>query len=466
MRPDQPESEGVVMKKKNIFGYFRRGPSIHSVPLLILILGVGLIPDARGAKNDFEPPPTLKAGEVLPAELLQGKRYRIEETVPTDGFLMKLTIHSDFGTFIVRSPGMAETRIKEIDALDRLEKVSKSDAFKTGLQAAGREFGKQVGQLIEKPEETIKGVPEGVGRFFERVGRGAKTGYQKLGDMKEQEKQPAPPPSGPGARLPGEPEATGAKGGKITVEEATLRMAGKVTADAFGYDDQRRRIARELGVDPYSTNPVLTQRLDDIASAAFAGGLGISAFKAVVPAGMVISTTTTLSNWVWDIPPGDLKVMNEKSLLSMGFSQDQVDLFFRRPYFTLTLQTRLVKALERLPKTTGRPGVMPVATTVLSFDQARFVVEAMEMLADYNEKIAPIKALEKEVPFAGRTGAGTLVAAGPVDLLAWTERINRFAARPDLKAKQKILWLRGKVTPRARQELTRLGWTVTEKAGK
>ncbi|MBI5582270.1 MAG: hypothetical protein HY892_00450 [Deltaproteobacteria bacterium] len=434
--------------------------------LLLLFLSTGMTAYVQGAEKGFEPPPTLKAGAVLPGELLQGKRYRIEETVPTDGFLMKFTIVSDFGTFIARSPGMAETRIREIDALDRLEKVSKSDAFKAGLKAAGREFGKQVGQLIENPEETIKGVPEGVGRFFERVGRGAKTGYQKLGDMKEQEKQPVPPPAGPGARLPGEPEATGAKGGKVTVEEATLRMAGKVTADAFGYDDQRRRIARELGVDPYSTNPVLTQRLDDIASAAFAGGLGISAFKAVVPAGMVISTGTALSDWVWDMAPGDLKVQNERSLLAMGVAQDQVDRLLRQPQFTLTLQTRLVKALERLKQTAGRPGIMPVATTVLSFDQARFVVEALEMLALYHEKIAPIKALEKEVPFAGRTGAGVLVVAGPVDLLAWTEKINRFAARPDLKAKQKILWLRGEATPRARQELPRLGWTVKEKSGK
>ena len=432
--------------------------------MLLAAASIGVGAGVWGAEKGFESPPTLKAGEVLPTALLQGKRYRVEETVSTDGFLMKFSIQSDFGTFIARSPEMAETRIKEIDAIDRLEKVSKSDAFIAGLKASGREFGKQVGQLIDQPKETIKAIPEGVGRFFDRVERGAKTGYQKLGDMKEQEKQTAPPPAGPGARLPGEPEPTGAKGGKMTVEEAAVRAVGKTTADAFGYDDQRRRIARELGVDPYSTNPVLTQRLDDIASAAFAGGLGVSAFKAVVPAGMVISTTTTLSDWVWDMPPGDLKVQNERSLKAMGISQEQVDRLLRQPHFTLTLQTRLVKALERLKQTAGRPGIMPVALTVQSFDQARFVVDGMEMLAGYNEKISPIKALEKEVPFAGRTAAGTLVVAGPVDYLAWTEKMNRFAGRPDLKAKQRILWLRGEATPLARQELTKLGWTVKENA--
>jgi hypothetical protein len=429
---------------------------------MVMISPVG---PARGAGNGFETPPLLKASQLLPADLLKGPRYQVAEDVPTDGFLVRFTILSDFGTFIARSPEMAQVRIKEIDAMNRLEKVSKSDAFMEGLKASGRQFGQQVGQLIDQPVETVKGIPAGVGRFFERVGRGAKTGYQKLGDMKEQEKQTARPPAGPGSRLPGEPEPTQTQGPKMTVEEATLRMTGKVTADAFGYDDQRRRIARELQVDPYSTNPVLTKMLDDIASAAFAGGLGISAFKAVVPAGMVISTTTTLSNWVWDIPPGDLKVQNERALKAMGISQDQVDLFFRQPYFTLTLQTRLVKALERLSKTTGRPSIMPVATTVLSFDQARFVVEAMEMLAGYNEKIAPIKSMEKDVPFAGRTRSGTLLVAGPVNLLSWNEKINRFASRPDLKAKERVLWIRGQATPLARKELVRLGWTLRENGG-
>jgi hypothetical protein len=448
------------MGKREGTGYKKILQSFGAVLCLLAGVTIGMGSGAWGAENAFEKPPALTVSQILPAKFLKGNRYRIEEEVSTDGFLMKFTIVSDFGTFIARSPEMAEMRIREIDALDRLEKVSKTEAFAKGLQSSAKEFGKQVGNLIEEPEETIKNIPAGVGRFFDRVGRGAKTGVQKLGDMKEQEKQTAPPPAGPGARLPGEPEPTEMKGPQMPVEEAAVRMVGKVTTDAFGYDDQRRRIARELQVDPYSTNPVLTVRLDEIAYAAFAGGLGVTAFKAVVPASMVVSTSTMLSNWVWDIPPGDLKVQNERSLKAMGISQEMVDRLLRHPKYTLTLQTRLVKALERLKKTEGRFRIMPIATTVLSFDQARFVVEAMEMLAGYNEKISPIKTLEKDVPFAGRTGSGTLVVAGPVDFLAWTERINRFATRPDLKAREKILWLRGEATPLARQELTRLGWTL------
>jgi hypothetical protein len=454
------------MRSQVFLDAWRMGKYLTALSLFLIALCLAAGPAALAADKGFETPPTLEASKVLPVDLLQGKRFVVEEKVPTDGFLMRFTIRSDFGTFIASSPEMAKTRITEIDALDRLEQVSKSGAFIGGLKASGREFGQQVGQLIINPVETVTGLPEGVGRFFSRVGRGARTGQQRLGDVREQQRQTAPPPPGRGAGLPGDPAPTATKGEGLSVPEAAVRAVGRTTVNVFGYDDQRRRIARELQVDPYSTNPVLTERLDEIASAAFAGGLGITAFKAVVPLGMVVSTTTMLSDWVWDMPPGDLIVQNERILLAMGVSQEQVDLLLRHPYFTLTLKTRLVIALERLKKTAGRSWIMPVAITVTSFDQARFIVEAMEMLAGYHEETAPLKSLKKEAPFGGITESGALLVAGPVDLLSWNERLHRFATRSELKGNQRILLLRGEATPRAKQELFRLGWTVREQTTK
>lgn len=423
--------------------------------------------EAKSAMAPFEPPPVLQASQILPASVKQqGPFYKIDDEVPTDGFLMAFTIRSEFGTFVAKSPEMVEQRLVEIGALDQLEKVSKSDAFVAGLKSSAKELGRQVTDLVMEPVETVKGIPAGVGSFFARVSRGAKTGYQQLGDIKEQERQTAPPAKGMGGTLPGKPEAGTKTGPSMTVEEASLRMTGQVTANAFGYDDQRRRIAKEVKVDPYSTNPVLTKKLDELANASFAGGLGISVFKAVVPATMVLTTTTTLSDWVWDTTPGALKVQNEASLKAMGVSQEMIDKLFKQHFFTLTLQTRLVKALERLQKTAGRPGIMPVAVTVESFDQARFVVEAMEMLAQYHEKVSPLKALEKKIPFAARTQAGTLVVAGPVDYLAWTKEIQRFASRPDFQAKERILVLRGVATPLALSELAGMKWKVQQRTAR
>ncbi len=421
----------------------------------------------QAAMAAYETPPVLQASQLLPPDLkLQGAHYIIEEEVPTDGFLAAFTIRSDFGTFVARSPEMLEQRLVEIGALDQLEKVSKTDAFIAGFKESAKQLGRQVGDLVTNPVTTVKGIPAGVGSFFTRVSRGAKTGYQKLGDIKEQEKQTEPPPKGMGATLPGGQQSETKKGAAMTVEEASLRMTGKVTADAFGYDDQRRRIAKEVKVDPYSTNPVLTKKLDEVASAAFAGGLGISVFKAAVPASLVLSTTTLLSDWVWDTTPGALKVENEAALKAMGVSQKLIDQLFRQPHFTLTYQTRLVKALQRLKNTAGRAEIMPVAVSVASFDQARFVVEAMEMLARHHEKVAPLRTLDKAIPFAARTQTGTLVVAGPVDCLAWTEQIQRFASRSDLKAKDRVILLRGAATPLAQTELSRIKWKISQQTSR
>jgi hypothetical protein len=37
-----------------------------------------------------------------------------------------------------------------------------------------------------------------------------------------------------------------------------------------------------------------------------------------------------------------------------------------------------------------------------------------------------------------------------VDYAAWTEHVARFAARPDLAAKDREIWLTGGLSPRAR----------------
>jgi len=423
--------------------------------------------NANATQTAYEKPPVLQLSQVLPKGVeAQGKLYKIEETVPTDGFLERFTVQSRFGTFTARSPEMLQMLVVEIGALEQLEQVSQSDAFVEGFKASAQEFGRQVKDMVSEPVETMKGIPAGIGNFFSRVAQGTRTGYQKLQDVQNEEDETAPPPpKGLGSALPGKPDPIAEKRPKMSVEEASLRMTGQVTANAFGYDDQRRRIAKEVQIDPYSTNPVLTEKLNDIANAAFFGGLGISVFKTVVPASMVISTSTMLSDWVWDTTPGALKLQNESSLLKMGVSQEEVDHLSRHRYYTLTMQTRLVKALERLKTTKSRPQIMPIALSVESFDQGRFVVSAMEMLAEYHETIAPLINLLDEIAFGARTQSGLLVVAGPVDYLSWTQPLDKFTSRPDLEQQNRVLLLRGTATPLAQTKLTEKHWQIKPQFG-
>jgi hypothetical protein len=51
----------------------------------------------------YEMQPVLPASQLVPAELLKGARFQVDEKVPTDGFVARFTLRSDVGTF--EAPG-------------------------------------------------------------------------------------------------------------------------------------------------------------------------------------------------------------------------------------------------------------------------------------------------------------------------------------------------------------------------
>jgi hypothetical protein len=62
---------------------------------LILTLALAASADggqAVGGATAYERQPVLKASQLVPAELLKGARFQVDETVPTDGFLARFTI--------------------------------------------------------------------------------------------------------------------------------------------------------------------------------------------------------------------------------------------------------------------------------------------------------------------------------------------------------------------------------------
>ena len=56
------------------------------------------------------------------------------------------------------------------------------------------------------------------------------------------------------------------------------------------------------------------------------------------------------------------------------------------------------------------------------------------------------------------------MVTAPVGYLSWTQRISDFARRTDLKAKERSVWLSGRMSPLATQEFQALGWVVHEEA--
>jgi hypothetical protein len=420
-------------------------------PRALGVFVAGLLLAAAGgatrvvAQAAFEKPAVLRARDLATPEMLRGPRFQVDEAVPTDGLLAKFTIKSDFGPFEAQGPGMLQVRVAEIKALDTLSAVEKSDVFKKAMADSAKRTGQSLATAAANPVETVKGIPAGVGRFFDRVTRDVTTGTQKAEDYV------------------GAQQTKGGGGGAGDVATATGKAAGSAGESVIGYDDARRRLAKQLAVDPYTTNPVLSKKLDEVAWAAWSGSFGLDTAIGFVPGGRAVKFTRNwVSDLVWDMNPGDLRVRMQNQLRELGVQQDTIDRFLRQKWFTLTTQLALVDALVSLGPGPGRADVMAWALTAESVSQTRFMAGAVGILADYHRTAAPIQRVRVAGTAVGQTGSGALVIAGPVDYVSWTERAAAYVERPDLAAKEHQFWLFGRVSPRTRQELTARGWVIRE----
>jgi hypothetical protein len=417
---------------------------VAALATVFVLTGAGVALVAGQAA--YETPPVLRAADLAPAELLSGPRFRVDDPVTTDGLLARFTITSDFGPFEAQGPGMLAVRVGEIRALDNLSHVEKSDVFQKALAESAKRTGQSLKTAVMNPVETVKGLPEGVGRFFERVGRGVTTGVQKAGDYIH--------------------DKQGQEGGASSEDVATAagQAAANTGENVIGYDDARRRVAKELRVDPYTTNAPLSKKLDEVAWAQWSGEFGMDVAIGLVPGGAALRFTKNwVSDLVWDLSPGDLDVRMDKQLQAMGVAQETIDRFLRQPQYTRTIRVIFAESLVALPPGAGRAPVVDWALTAQSENQARFMAGAVAILADYHRSEGPIKALRVARTLHAETEAGDIVVPAPVDYISWTERVAGFASRPDVvAAKNRHLWLTGRLSPRARQELASGGWTVRE----
>jgi hypothetical protein len=382
------------------------------------------------AQTAFEQPPVLKASDLAPAASLSGPGFTVDDRVPVGDFLARFVVRSEYGVFQAHGRDMLAVRVQEVHALNELEKTSKTNEF---LRAAGSAAARPVqgaANIVMHPVETVSGIPTAAGRWFDRVSLGTKA-VSKASD----------------------------EGGAAAV---TNRVGG-ITADVFGYEAERRALAKRLGVDPYTTNHVLSQKMTDLAWVAFSGRVGLNTVvSVVVPFSMALSATTITNDLVWDMKPADLIVLNEKKLKGMGVPDDKVAALMGNRWYSITMLTSLVEGLERLNGVKGREQAAAFAAAAPNEDRARMTVGAVQMLARYHASAQPLVQIVAPGPIFARTKSGGALIAAPIDYVPWTEPVAAFARRPDVKAKEKTVWITGMFSPTAKKEFEAAGWTLRE----
>src|SRR6266542_1941446 len=388
------------------------------------------------APAGYETEPGLNAKDLAVPELLQGPHFTVDPKVPVRGFLERFTIRSPYGTFEAHGLHMLPIRVNEVEALAKLDDLSKTKQF---AEAAGKAIARPVTStfnMIVHPVDTITGFPDGVARLFGRI---------KLGTERVYEAATAPGQSG-GERA----------------EEASKRV-GMATVTALGFQKERRDLAKSLGVDPYTTNPVLSEKLTDAAWVAFSGRFIIqTATSILVPYSMAMSAVTITNSTVYETPAADL--VNNATVIfgETGATNAQVQAVVQNPQYSLSVLTALAMGIQRLRGVPGRDAIVIFAAAARTQDETRFVAGAVNMLARYHESVAPIAQVSAPGPILGRTASGALIVPMPVDYIAWTERVARFPQRQDIQAPEHVGFISGRLSPLAGKEFTKLGWKMFE----
>jgi hypothetical protein len=400
-----------------------------------------------GAQPAYEPPRQFKAAEFAPGALLQGPFHSVDETVSVDGGLPRFTIRSRHGTWEALGLEMLDIRVAELPAFEQLEKVNKSDEF---AKAAGQALAapvEMVGTFVQNPVETTGNILSGIGTMAGRLGRTLGSALSSVGDSV-------------GGSAPEQKPI-------LPLLAAPLGSAAPraFTSDPLGYNDARRNWAQRLKVDAYTFNGGLSEQLDRLATATFAGSFAVNLVVSTVAAPLYYAeqTKATALQESYQLPPAEIEARNEDRLRKMGIEGLPVRTLFRNAYFTPTLQTALVLALEALGEASGRGEVVAFAARAASEIEARYVNNSVLLLAQHGRRIEPIaKVRAAGDAIAAETQSGKLILPAPLDYISWVKPTEEFARRADLQRSERWLLSSGRVTPRAVQELTALGWRVSD----
>ncbi len=394
---------------------------------------------AAEVKGPFETPPTLQASRILPPALLKGPHHTVTETVLNDGYLNRYVINSTFGDFEGVMTARLRKRIDEINALVVMDKIKGTTVYKDSVIEAGGDVVHGLKNLVIHPIDTISGAISGVGSIFNRAG-------------------------------------------EILFQSKRSQYEDSRVKSLIGFSKTKREYARDFGIDVYSTNKVLQDRLDEITWAGYAGGMSVAGAMSLVggAAGFITSTSgisRVLNEVVAQTPPPDLRQRNRKSLREMGVDKDIAALFVDNDNFTPRQQTAFTMALERLKGVKNKQSFVKFGILTKKQDIAFFRQRMAEMFAAYHNKVekldrfesvdddSPVKAINIAV---SRTGKAIMVA--PLDHLVWTRLMAHVFAEIDETATAipgitgKELWITGTPTPLARQHIQNAGWKVHDKS--
>ncbi|WP_342642589.1 hypothetical protein [Rhodoligotrophos ferricapiens] len=389
------------------------------------LVALGLLLTSFSTLAATEQPPLTEAATLL-GTAVKGTNYTIETPVASDGMLYAFTLETPFGRHTVFGEQLLKLRLHELAVLEKLEALSTSEEFSRGLATGLGKPIDAVADAMTNPLALASGAVSGFGEAFGKVGAGLTDPYPKPANATE----------------------------------------ALISASAA-----RRQIAYDYDVDPYTSFPPLAARLNQLAEASALGGIAVKgAVKA--PAGLAAAgpkSSGKTGELIRTKTVPELEALNREALHSLGIDERAAQAFLANGNYTPTDKTMIVAALSTMRQAEGLSLYLSLIAKAQRPDLAFFHRLQTQWIAAYHARVAPLEAFVSMVgmPFMRRAD-GKLVGFFPVDMIAWTDAVEKAALAMNeriLKERANGLELRitGTVTEDAQQGFKKLGWRVFPK---
>jgi len=258
-----------------------------------------------------------------------------------------------------------------------------------------------------------------------------------------------------------------------------------VKADRTEYEDRyleaalvvsryKRKYATQLGIDVYTTNPVIQKEMNRLGWAAALGdwtpSLVTLPFSApIITVYKTSSFSQSLINLLSEETPGTLWNQNNELLKEMGLREGLRESFLNHLAYSPRHKTVIVRSLASMEKTRNRHRVIELALSARTENDALSYQQIVEILAGYHRTKSPIEEIVvyRGLPL-GYAKNGTLVFGFPLDYGRWVPFsdyllrgfVNTQVESHPVRARE--VWITGTLSPKAKKEITALNITVKE----
>ena len=415
---------------------------------IFAITSIGSLTSYSVDSEPIEGPPLVFAHDLVGEELREGERFKLAPIAYVVNFGYEFDLDSDFGDFHARGIKMLEVTAHEIDALEKLEEITKTKAFTTSFSEALKNPIVRSWAVARRPVTTVARIPGGIVRYLQGKFFEVKRGSEKLAAKTKEHRHR-------GESNEKEPVAEKVTDAAKKVGSTTKKLSRR----HLGFDKAKRDWSRRLKVDPYTTNDYLQFELERIA---WASTVGSFAGEFAIPSSSVLSYTLQGQEMVWSKPEKELERLNSKSLKTMGVDTSVLVQFDELDQYTLTEKTELVITLEEI-EVDGRLDLIQLMLEVEAREEAMLMVKIISAIGNYHQLVKPIEEV------AIRRGLavcydeeGTMVLPLALDYLHWSKEISEVLLSNDLYDESRSLWISGTASAIAKRRLATHDWKLKE----